>query len=83
MEPIILIRSLTYAQRARRALERRGIFAGIIRSPAAVTPEGCGYALRLPERHLARARARLEPEGLRPGKAYRQLSEGVWKEVLP
>ena len=51
----IMCRSLTYAQRISQALERAGITARVLRAPAELSPDGCGYSVKLAARHLARA----------------------------
>ena len=54
---IITCRSLTYAQHAARALQREGVYASVMRTPAGLSKNGCGYGVRVRERNLARARA--------------------------
>ena len=41
----ITFRSLTHAQRAVRALERKGITATLTRLPQGLSTSGCGYAV--------------------------------------
>ena len=43
---LILARSVTYAQRMQRALERTGIHCQIARAPRDMTDLGCAYILR-------------------------------------
>ena len=52
---LIMCRSLTYAQKIAKTLERAGINAWIIRSPASITPTGCSHSVKIAERNLARA----------------------------
>ena len=52
---LILARSVTYAQRMQRALERTGIHCQIARAPRDMTDLGCAYILRLAAADLAAA----------------------------
>jgi len=52
---LIMCRSLTYAQRVANTLERAGIPARILRSPAEISPKGCSYSVRVGSRQLARS----------------------------
>ncbi|MCI8501411.1 MAG: DUF3343 domain-containing protein [Oscillospiraceae bacterium] len=42
---LIMLRSITYAYKARDYLSRRGITAHIQRTPAAYSKCGCGYSI--------------------------------------
>lgn len=42
---ILVLRSITYAYKAQRLLERQGIRSYVIRTPAAYAPSGCSYSL--------------------------------------
>lgn len=81
MEYWIVCRSLTYAQRSARALERGGISCRITRSPRSIAQEGCGYCVKVSERRLADALRVLRREGLGPKQVYLQQSDGVYREV--
>ncbi len=78
---LIMCRSLTYAQRVANGLERAGIPARILRSPAALSPNGCSHSVRIPARSLSRAltvlhRRRLPYLGIYVGGAgedYREV----------
>lgn len=52
---LIMCRSLTYAQKISRTLERAGIRAWIVRSPASITPSGCSHSVKIAERNLMTA----------------------------
>ena len=78
---LILCRSLTYAQRAARVLERAGIPALVTRPPAGLGPHGCSYALRLRERHLSAALRALREAGMDHGKVYLMQPGGGSREV--
>ena len=77
---LIMCRSLTYAQRAANALERAGITARVLRSPAEISPSGCGYSVKIAQRHLSHAltvlnRNRLPYAGIYVGgdRGYREV----------
>jgi hypothetical protein len=81
MDYLIMCRSLTYAQRVAYTLERAGIPARILRSPAAISPKGCSYSVRVGERQLSRAMSILAQKKLpylgiyvgRRGDGYREV----------
>jgi hypothetical protein len=81
MDYLIMCRSLTYAQRVANTLERAGIPARILRSPAAISPKGCSYSVRVGERQLSRAMSILAQKKLpylgiyvgRRGDGYREV----------
>lgn len=52
---IIVLRSLTYAQRAVRLLERAGLYASVKKAPQSASSEGCAYGVRVRSGDLARA----------------------------
>ncbi len=60
---LISCRSLTWAQRMSRTLERAGIPATTVRAPRNLAPEGCGYCLRVLEKNLPRALSVLREAG--------------------
>lgn len=78
---LIICRSLTYAQRSAQALERAGITAHILRSPAAITGEGCSHAVKVAERSLADALVVLNRVGLSPKRVFILSGDGGYKEV--
>lgn len=67
---LIIARSITYAQRMSRALEGRGIRAGILRTPAEVMEQGCGYALKIRDSDLAAALKAIKEAGLGPVRVF-------------
>ena len=78
---LFLYRSLTYAQWAAAALERAGITAYLVRTPASLSGQGCGYSLRLSVRDGSDGMAVLRHHGRTPRRVY--LSEmGLYREVL-
>ncbi len=80
---LIMCRSLTYAQRIFHALERAGIPARLQRSPAELSHGGCGYSVRIPARHLARAMTILRRTGLPYLRIYISSPEEGFQEVAP
>ena len=57
-------RSVTAAQRARRALTEAGVPAELRRTPGPLAKNGCGYCLRVAHRWLAAAEAALRDRGV-------------------
>lgn len=74
---IIVCRSLTYAQRTAKALERVGITAIVMRPPAEIAGEGCAYGVKLRERSLWAALKTLKAAGLSHGKVYLLRPDGI------
>lgn len=77
----IICRSLTYAQRTARVLERAGISGHITRSPKSIAAEGCGYGVKISQRYLSDALQILRREGLGPKQVYLLDREGKYSEV--
>lgn len=78
---LILCRSLTYAQRTARILERSGISNHVMRTPRGISGEGCGYSVRISEHRLGDALVLLRKEGLGPKQVYVQRGEDTYSEV--
>ena len=78
---LIVCRSLTYAQRTARVLERAGIAGYIMRAPKLISGEGCSHCVRVAERWLAPALKVLGREGLGPKRVFLQTEEGTYSEV--
>ena len=76
-----MCRSLTYAQRAQRLLERENIRTRISKAPQGVTPEGCSYGVRVALNNLDRALTNMKTSGIRTGRIYRLDSKGGAEEV--
>ncbi len=74
---LISCRSLTWAQRMGRTLERAGITASTIKAPRSVAPEGCGYCLRVVEKDLPRALTVLREAGFDKSKVIVYRDEEV------
>ena len=78
---LIVCRSLTYAQRTASALERAGISAHILRSPKAISTEGCSHSVKVSQRSLTSALIVLKRVGLNPEQVYITSGDGSYREV--
>ena len=79
---LILCRSLTYAQRTSRLLERGGISSTIMRSPQGVAKEGCSYCVKVSQRRWGQAIDILKKEHTLPlGRVYTLNAHGEIREV--
>lgn len=77
---LILARSVTYAQRMQRALDKAGIRSQISRAPRDLTDLGCAYALRLAAADLPQALAIIHREALDPIQIF-FYQNGAYREV--
>lgn len=80
---LITCRSLTYAQRAARALERSGITAIVARPPTGFVESGCAYSLKVSEKHFQNALMILNSEGLKYKKVFLLKDDGTGTEIDP
>lgn len=80
---IILCRSLTYAQRTARVLERLGITAIIMRPPSEIAGDSCAYGVKVREKNLSAALSAMKAAGLNHGKVYLLRKDGGSEEVQP
>lgn len=78
---LMICRSLTYAQKAAKVLERAGITVSVTRTPQGLSEKGCGYCIKVPERRLSQALATLKNANLSPTKIYVLFSDGNYSEV--
>ena len=78
---LLSCRSLTYAQRAVKALVSSGITAFVSKLPQSVSLEGCGYCTKVPERYLLDALPVLKDYNLYPIKVYALHEDGSCLEV--
>jgi len=83
MQYLLTCRSLTYAQRGARALERAGITGTVLRVPKSISINGCSYCIVVPSRHMARALLQLQKNGLPPEKIFQRDENGRVTEVQP
>lgn len=78
---LLTYRSLTYAQRSARVLERAGITASVSRVPRSVSRRGCAYCVVIPTRHRERALALLDAASLRPERVLLRRADGSVEEA--
>lgn len=78
---LIMCRSLTHAQRMSRALERAGISARVLRSPAEISPSGCSYSVKIAAQTLSRALPVLNRMHLTHGGVYVGTAGYGYQEV--
>ena len=78
---LILCRSLTYAQRAAKMLEREGVTATVRKAPQGASDRGCTYAVKLRASSLAHAVQLLNRAGLPYGKRFHIEPDGSLREV--
>lgn len=76
-EWLITFRSVTYAQKAERALRMGRIPCRMQRTPKYLTERGCGYCLRLGETDIPAAVEILRREKLPYEKMYAIHSDGT------
>lgn len=81
MRYLIMCRSLTYAQRAAKVLERTGINAGVTKAPKLAAGNGCGYCVSVSYGRGILAADILRREGLLQGKIFEQSADGTLREV--
>ena len=78
---LFMCRSLTYAQRASRLLERAGITASGSRTPHSISGSGCGYCVSVQLRRGFEAASLLREAGLLQGSIYIAGEDGSLKET--
>lgn len=79
---LIIARSVTYAQRMQRALERAGIRCQIFRAPRELTEFGCAYAVQIQVSDLTAALRTFHREGFDPVQIF-LTQRGIVREVRP
>ena len=77
---VILARSVTYAQRMQKLLEKAGIYAHISRAPRLLTDLGCAYILRLQTQFIRQALDILHFDGMDPLRVFYE-EKGSYREV--
>ena len=77
----LICRSVTYAQRTAKVLERSGISALVSRTPKEIAPEGCSYSVRVPEWRMGDALVALRASDMPPARVYSQFEDGSFYEV--
>lgn len=77
----ITFRSVTYAQRGERLLEKEGIRCTLLRTPKWMESQGCGYSLQLWAPDPGQGVALLRSAGVPFRKVYVQKIGGELEEV--
>ena len=81
MHYLLTFRSLTYAQRAARVLERAGVTGTVSRVPKAAATRGCAYCIIVAARHKEKALSVLASAGLLPERVLLRHENGSLEEV--
>ena len=79
---LILFRSITFAQKGERVLNRVGIDCRLLRTPRTLSNKSCGYCLQLRRQDLELVLEVLREAKLPFGKVYAIDSGGAFKELL-
>ena len=78
---IITFRSVTFAQRGERLLNRSGIRCALQRTPKWMEQQGCGYSLRIKTENILPAVDILRENRVPLRKIYGQGPEGNLEEL--
>jgi len=78
---LLMCKSLTYAQRTAKTLERYGITAIVTKGPQGLSDKGCVYCVKIPEKRLADAITVMHAAELDPVKVFLQEKGGIISEV--
>lgn len=81
LQYLLMCKSLTYAQRAARLLERSGISSIITKAPKSATGVGCSYCLKIRETRLAASLKILNESGFGPVRVFLISDNGNVSEV--
>ena len=78
---MIIVRSVTYAQRGVRMLERHGISAYVVRPNIEMLEGGCGFAVKVSEGYMAEAIEILKQGGFEISRALIAKPDGSYREM--
>ncbi len=78
---LLICRSLTFAQRAARTLERAGITVIVTKVPQSISSDGCGYCVKVSAKNITNALVVLRNAELYPVKIYVLFADGGLNEV--
>ena len=81
LQYLLMCKSLTYAQRASRLLERSGITAIVTKIPKNAAVSGCNYCIKVSEKRLSSALSILNAAELGPSRVFVQARDGSVSEV--
>lgn len=74
-------RSITYAQRASKFLRNHSIYVGIVKMPLNISPDGCGYSLKVSERYRVKAVNLLNTNNFEFKRVFFSADEKEYREV--
>ena len=77
----ITFRSVTFAQRAEKFLNQRGLRVTLMRTPRWMEEQGCGYALKLWSEEILPVVQQLRGSRIQLRKVYIQHENGDMEEV--
>ena len=77
---LITFRSVTFAQKAERILNKAGIGCMLQRTPKILSERGCGYCLRLQMKDVMAAVEMLREQEVSYGKIYALTDGGIPQE---
>ncbi len=77
----ITFRSVTFAQRAEKLLNKQGYRASLMRTPRWMEEQGCGYALKLWAQDVLPVVKLLRENKIQLRKVYVQQENGEMEEV--
>lgn len=81
LQYLLMCKSLTYAQRASRVLERSGVSSIITKVPQTVSGVGCNYCVKVKETRLAAALKTLNESDFGPVRVFLVSDDGSISEV--
>lgn len=79
----VTFRSVTFAQRGEKLLQREKIHCTLLRTPKWMEAQGCGYCLRLWTRDIRPAVDLLRQEQIAFRRVYIQARDGQLEEIQP
>ena len=75
-------RSLTYAQNMSRVLSAQGVTNSIVRTPSGMSPDGCGYSVKVREGLYNNCLWAFRSSGVYPKKMFLVGDDGTFREVF-
>ena len=81
LQYLLMCKSLTYAQRASRILERAGVSSIMTKAPKSATGVGCNYCVKVSETKLALALRTLYDAGFGTIRVFLLDTDGSVSEV--
>ena len=82
MQYYITFRSVTFAQRGERALQRGGVFCRLRRTPRWMEEQGCGYCLTVRPEEVGPGVRLLQEEKVPFRKVYLRRENGRLEEAV-